>query len=962
MANLEHAVSDLSEFRSRAAASREPEEHLPSVLPAGTVTFLLTDIEGSTRRWEAHGPAMAKATARHYEILDAAVTGHGGVRPVEQGEGDSMVAAFARASDAAAAALEAQQALIEEDWPEGAALAVRMALHTGEAQIRDDLYYVGPSIIRCARLRALAYGGQVVISNTTADLLADGLSDGAALLPLGVHRLRDLRQPERIFQLAHPTLPAHFPPLRSLEVLPNNLPAQLTSFVGREAELAELGQLLAQHRLVSLVGTGGCGKTRLAVQVAAELAEVHPDGVWWVELAPLTDPDLVTRAVTGALGLLDSRSLDPLERITGYLGDQRVLLVLDNCEHVLSSTAALVDGILRGCPNVVALATSRESLGIPGEVAWRVPPLSLPPQGAEQSAEGLLSSESVRLFVERAGEARPAFRIDGDSAPAVAAICARLDGIPLAIELAAARIRSLSPERILDGLANRFRLLTGGARTAAGRQQTLQASVEWSHDLLSDAERVLFRRLAVFSGSFSLKSAEEVCAGEPLESWEILTLLSDLVDKSLVVFDGDRYRLLQTIHDFARGQLLAASEADTLRDDHAAHYLPMAETSAVQLGEALRLEILESLEADHDNLRAALQWLLDQEDINAALRLVGALAIFWATHGHYSEARNWYRKVLAAAPADTSAVRARALWGLGHLSLFSMDYDGGYGTADTMQAATLAGQLGDNILLGRALADQGVLMAFAVPEAGIATLEQAVEAARQADDDWTLATAVTFLAFAWIFDRDRVDLAEPLLDELAGVAGRSDSLYWRTWHSLLVGIVRARHGRLGEALTALEAALDSSWELADPMLVLVGRLPDRSPDRRWGLRRGGLGGGPQPGVAMPLGLLPGRVGAIEAGHRRPRPGRLRRSSSGTRSGEPRAAAMRHPLHRGNAGGVVGTSGSGRRRPPGGPGRAGGSPGRLNQPRHAVAANRGAQRPRPAEPGRGRVDHGGGPAP
>ncbi|MGH9037698.1 MAG: adenylate/guanylate cyclase domain-containing protein, partial [Acidimicrobiia bacterium] len=264
MANQEHAVTDLSHFRSRTAALRAPEEHLLKVLPGGTVTFLLTDIEGSTRRWEAHGPAMAKAVARHYEILDASVTGHGGVRPIEQGEGDSMVAAFARASDAAAAALEAQRALLEEDWPDGAELAVRMAVHTGEAQIRDELYYYGPSIIRCARLRALAHGGQVLLSNTTADLLADGLPDRAALLPLGVHRLRDLRQPERIFQLAHPALPAQFPLLRSLEALPNNLPLQLTSFVGRERELGEVRGLLEGRRLLTLTGAGGCGKTRLA--------------------------------------------------------------------------------------------------------------------------------------------------------------------------------------------------------------------------------------------------------------------------------------------------------------------------------------------------------------------------------------------------------------------------------------------------------------------------------------------------------------------------------------------------------------------------------------------------------------------------------------------------------------------------------------------------------------------------
>lgn len=321
-------VSDLSDFRLRGAPGSLPAPPTPGVLPAGTVTFLLTDIEASTRAWEAHGPEMAAAVARHYEILGAAVSRHDGVCPVEQGEGDSLVAAFPRASDAVAAALEAQRVLTEEHWPEGAAIAVRMALHTGEARFLDTRRYAGPSIIRCARLRALAHGGQVLISNT-ADLLADGLPEGAALLPLGVHRLRDLRQPERVFQLSHAGLPAQFPPLRSLEVLPNNLPAQLTSFVGRGAELAEVAHLLTRHRLVTLVGAGGCGKTRLAAQAAADAAEAYPGGVWWVELAAVSVPELVPWAVMAALGIRDARGLDPLERITQYLGDRSLLLLVE---------------------------------------------------------------------------------------------------------------------------------------------------------------------------------------------------------------------------------------------------------------------------------------------------------------------------------------------------------------------------------------------------------------------------------------------------------------------------------------------------------------------------------------------------------------------------------------------------------------------------------------------------------
>ena len=807
MGEPEHAVTDLSEFRGRRVAP-------PAALPTGTVTFLLTDIEGSTRLWEDRGAAMASAVARHYEILDGSVAVHRGVRPIEQGEGDSLVAAFTRASDAVAAALAAGSALRREEWPEGIDIAVRMALHTGEAQLRDERYYTGPSIIRCARLRALAHGGQVLISNTTADLLAEALPDGAALLPLGVHRLRDLRQPERVFQLIHPSIPVRFPPLRSLDVLPNNLPAQLTSFVGREAELAELDKLLGPQRLVTLVGAGGCGKTRLAAQLAAEVAEAYPDGVWWVDLAPLTDPGLVPRAVMGALELLDTRGLDPLERITGYLRHRRVLLVLDNCEHVLASTAALVDGMLRGCPDLAALATSREALGVAGESAWRVPPLALPAD-EEPSAETILASEAVRLFLERAADARPGFVVDASGAATVAAICARLDGIPLAIELAAARIRSLSPQRVLDGLAHRFRLLTGGARTAVARQQTLEASVEWSHDLLSDTERVLFRRLAAFSGGFSLEAAEEVCALDSLESWEILTLLSDLVDKSLVVFDGERYRLLQTIHDFANGRLLAAGEADAVRARHVVWFTGRAEAAAAELERGPTPEVLARLDEDHDNLRAAMEWALATKDDESALRLVGALTLFWHVHGNYSESLDWYRRVLAAVPADPSPLRAKALWGLGHLGLFSMDVPGGYGTAETEQAAALARELEDPVLLGRALVDQSLLMLFAAPDAAVATLEQAAEAARRADDDWTLASALSFGAFTWIFDRDRPDLAGPSLDELSL---RSDSLYWRVWRDMCLGLAYGRQGRLSEGSETLAAALAGAWKLGDPQL------------------------------------------------------------------------------------------------------------------------------------------------
>ncbi len=353
-----------------------------------------------------------------------------------------------------------------------------MALHTGEAQLRNERNYMGTVIVRCARLRALAHGGQILVSNATAEVLGDGLPGNVALLPLGVHRLRDLDRPERVFQVSHPQLPSRFAPLRSLGALPNNLPIQTTSFIGRQRELTDLQRLVTRTRVVTLVGVGGCGKSRLATQVAADVGEAHPDGVWWVDLAPVSDPERVPHAALAALGIGDFRGRDPLERLTGHLAGQRVLLVVDNCEHLLAAAARLVDAVRRSCAEAVAIATSREPLDLPGELVWQVPSLSLPPVGQEVSIEHVDRYDALRLFVDRAVSALPGFALDDESVDIVAKVCSRLDGLALSIELAAARVQSLSPRHIHEGLADRFRLLTGGASTALPRQQTLEASVE----------------------------------------------------------------------------------------------------------------------------------------------------------------------------------------------------------------------------------------------------------------------------------------------------------------------------------------------------------------------------------------------------------------------------------------------------------------------------------------------------
>ncbi|MGH3480199.1 MAG: hypothetical protein ACRDQD_25605, partial [Nocardioidaceae bacterium] len=417
-------------------------------LPTGLVTFLLSDVEGSTRHWEGDEEVMGAAIARHHELFDAAIALHGGVRPVEQGEGGNVVGVFARPADALAAALHAQRAFAEEPWAEGRALRVRLALHTGEAQLRGDHRYVGRAVIRCAQLSAVAHGGQIVLSGVTRDVVADRLPDGVTLRDLGSHRLKDLGQPERVWQLCHPDLMTDFPPLRSLDAVVNNLPTQLTSFVGRDVELAELGRAFEAARLVTLTGAGGCGKTRLALHAVAEVAQRHPDGVRWVELAPVSAAEFVPYVVARTFGLVEEQGRPVIDTLSEQLAGLNALVILDNCEHVLEPCVHLIEALLRSAPTLRFVITSREPLGIPGELTWRVPSLD--------------EEAGARLFVERADLVRPGFTVEGDDAEVVRQICRRLDGLPLAIELAAARVRMMPPAGIAAALDDRFRLLTGG--------------------------------------------------------------------------------------------------------------------------------------------------------------------------------------------------------------------------------------------------------------------------------------------------------------------------------------------------------------------------------------------------------------------------------------------------------------------------------------------------------------------
>ncbi len=592
------------------------------------MTLLFTDIEGSTRLWEDHPALMRDALARHDDLLRSAVEGAGGF--VFKTVGDAFCVAFSTARAAVAGALAAQRALAAERWRDPVALRVRMGLHSGECVERDGDYF-GPTVNRAARLEAIAHGEQIVVSAPTRWLLGDALPEGARLRDLGEHRLKDLGLPERVFQLEVDDLRRAFPALRSLDspALPNNLPGYSASFVGRGDEVDAVRELVREAQLVTLTGPGGAGKTRLAVQVGAELLDGSGDGVWIVDLAPVTDDTMVPTAIADALGM-HTGGTGLIDGLVTALADRRLLLVLDNCEHLIDAVAASADRVLRSCAEVHVLATSREPLGITGEVVFRVPSLRVP-DAVEEDPNVIAQFESVRLFAERARLHEPGFTVDAANGAAVAAVCRRLDGIPLALELAAARLRSMSPEELLGRLDQRFRLLTGGSRTAMARQQTLRATIDWSFELLDGRERAVLTRASVFAGSWDLPAAEAVTPdGAEIDAIDVLDVLTGLVDKSLVNVETGpvtRYRMLETIREYA-AEKLAANGADanaSLRRLYLAHYRSMAELAAPRVRTSEQRLWLNRLEADHDNLRAALVAAWELDEIDAGLRLGTAL-------------------------------------------------------------------------------------------------------------------------------------------------------------------------------------------------------------------------------------------------------------------------------------------------------------------------------------------------
>ncbi|MGK2852412.1 MAG: adenylate/guanylate cyclase domain-containing protein, partial [Candidatus Limnocylindrales bacterium] len=637
------------------------ESGRPAGPPTGVVTCLFTDIEGSTRLLLDLGTGPYRdVLERHQALLRSAFSAHGGA---EQGtEGDSFFVIFRRAADAVAGAADAQRAIAAEPWPDGLTIRVRMGLHTGELEATGD-GVIGYAINRAARIAAAAHGGQVIVSDATRSLVSDDLPAGIGLRDLGEHRLKDLRAPERLAQLVIDGLPVDFPPPRSIDARPNNLPTQLTTFVGRERELEEAVGLLGRTRLLTFTGPGGTGKTRLSLQVAAAAAESFPDGIWFVALEAIRDPDLVAATIARTLGVADSPTRSALDGLVEAIGERRMLLVLDNFEQVVAA-GTVVAGMLRRCPNATCLVTTRIALHVSGEQEYPVPGLPAPPDTSRLSEVDRLNLprairefdlatlnqfEAVRLFIARAAAVKPGFTITNANAPAVAGIAGRLHGMPLAIELAAARVKLLTPDQILARLEHHLAVLTAGSRDLPERQQTLRGAIAWSYDLLDAGGRRLLGRLSVFRGGFGLDLAGIVGGSADEIDGDVLDRISELTDQSLVrVDDNDganaetaepRFAILETIREYAAERLAGSGEADEIGRRHAAAFLDLAQEAAPRLTGTEQRVWLDRLERDHDNLRATLDWALEREP-TVAVRMAFALWRFWQQRGYLTEARS----------------------------------------------------------------------------------------------------------------------------------------------------------------------------------------------------------------------------------------------------------------------------------------------------------------------------------
>lgn len=787
-------------------------------LPSGTVTFLFTDVEGSTRLLERHPQAYRAALGRHHTILREAVERNRGT--IFETVGDAIYAAFSSATDAVGAALCAQQDLHGEPWGDLGQLKVRMGLHTGEVELQGD-HYFGAALYRCARLTNAGHGGQVVLSSATAELVRETLPGGAGLSDLGEHRLKDLQRAERIFQLLSPGLPADFPPLRTLGGVRNNLPVQPTAFIGREREVEAACALLRRPntRLLTLTGPGGVGKTRLGLQVAAEALHEFRNGAFFVPLAPVIAPDLVIPTVAKILGVQETENRPTLDSLKEYLHDSELLLVLDNFEHLVPAAAQVAD-LLSTSQRVKALVTSREGLHLRGEQQFPVPSLALPDRKHPESVRRLTSYEAVRLFVERAQAVKVDFAVSEQNADAVVEICHRLDGLPLAIELAAARVNVFSPQAMLARLEHRLAVLTGGPRDLPARQQTLRQAIAWSYELLIPAEQALYRRLAVFVGGCTLESAEAVIGVEEAGAGlDVVDGIASLVDKSLLRRDerGDaepRFRMLETIRDYALERLIEAGESDRFHRRHADGCLTLAEQAEPGLIGPRQAAWLDRLEEDHDNLRAALSWFARHGPVDQGLRLGAALRRFWRARGYITEGRERMSALLSLPGAQgRTASRAKAVHAAGWLAREQGDYGDARGLFE--ESLDIYRGLDDPRGIGWALVDLGFLTRYEGDYvAARSLLEESLGLMKRVGDTEGIAASLGNLG---LIARDQGDPngAEARLEESLALWRELGDQVGFGWALTALGMVARAQGRLDAARARLEESLAVWRELGD---------------------------------------------------------------------------------------------------------------------------------------------------
>jgi len=807
-------------LRSEPAPSASSGQALHDVtgpgLPSGTVTFLLTDVEGSTALWQAAAEAMRGALARHDALFEEAIRSHGGFHIRPRGEGDNRFAVFAGAPDAVAAAVTIQRAFADEPWPTPRPISVRIGLHTGVAELRDGDYN-GAAVNRCARLRNIGHGGQILLSEATTVLIRDHLPDDVSLLDLGGHRLRDLTRPEQVTQVVADGLAADFPPLDSLDARPHNLSVQPTSVLGREREIGDIRRLLLRDdvRLVTLTGPGGTGKTRLGLQVAAELVDVFSDGVFLVELAPISHPGLVPSAIAPVLGVRDMGGRPILEGIKEHLRRKVLLLVLDNYEQIIPA-ASVVSDLLAACPGLKILVTSREPLNVRGEREYAVSPLSLPDPHCRVTPEVLVRSAAAALFVERAEAIRADFAVTPENAQVIADICVRLDGLPLAIELAAARIRLLAPEVMLGRLERRLPLLTHGAQDLPARQRTLRDAIAWSYELLTPAEQALFRRLAIFVGGCTLEAAEATATAEvgdrrwTLTADDVLDGVESLIAKSLVrrvpgPGGASRITMLETIREYGLELLAENGELHTMRRWHSTYFLDLAERAEPGMRGPDQIVWLDRLEAEHDNFRGALSWCLaDEADVDRALRLAGALAWFWLTRAHVTEGRQWLETVRQR-PGGSPESHFKVSHGAGWLAHMQHDAAAAHGPADT--ALTIARELGDPRALSWALVLRARISYFAGDAATVRLLaEQSLLAACEAGDEWLIAWALHIHALAAHIAADYTT-ARSYYEQSLSIRQRVGHLEGIGMCHCLIGMVAYSEGDYEQALGPSRACL-----------------------------------------------------------------------------------------------------------------------------------------------------------